>query len=192
AGTPVSAVRPPRQRYYVVDVSFGPVGRPTRRTNIPRLLPLPATGRPALLFFGVFNGGSSAGFLVSRHAAVLTSNCLGRPRDCGLMRLRHGRSARLAVRGADGRVRGYRLKVLRIHKVVTRDARAAARARARVSHAGRCILAADGNAFGSVLLDPTDGTYRSVTPGAGSCRDTRADGARAASAFAPIRTLDSR
>lgn len=192
-GPSAPAARAARPRaYYVVDLRFGPAGRTPRRRDVPRLAPLPSSGRPAVLFFGVFNGGSSAGFLVSQAASVLATNCGERVRDCGIMRLRAGRRALIDMPRAAGGVRRYELKVLRIRRVLTRDTVELTRARSRVSRAGLCMISADANAFGSIFYEPSSGSYRATAPERGACKDVSAARIRDASAFGAARTLDAR
>ena len=180
--------RPPVQRYYVVDVSFGRPGKSQAHSNVPRLQVLPAGGTPQVMFFGVFNGGRSAGFLVNRGSLVKASSCAGRQSNCELVRLRPGRVARIARRGSDGTFTTYELKVQRIHKVLTRNAVAARKARARVSRTGRCMLSTAGNAFGTYLMNPADGSFRAAEKDKGACKGIKAVSARTASVFGSART----
>jgi hypothetical protein len=161
--------------YHAVDLRFGRAGStPKAQTNIARLTPMPSAKRPGVLFFGVFNGGSSAGFLVANGVRATGSNCTGRTATCSLLRLGAGRKATIGIPDASGRTLNYTLEVLRIRTVRSTSAAAAREALSRESRAGRCIVSAEGNPFGTVLFDPKSNTYSSVTPGEGECKDVLA------------------
>ncbi|MCP9490053.1 MAG: hypothetical protein MSC31_09285 [Solirubrobacteraceae bacterium MAG38_C4-C5] len=127
------------------------------------LTPLPTAGRPSALFLGVFNGGSSAGFVIHRSVDVQGSNCEARAeRDCSLLRLGEGSDATLSVE-EDGREGGekvvYQIVVDEIRKVTTRDERRATAHRERRSSFGSCLLKTVGQDYGAVLFDPARGTW---------------------------------
>jgi len=127
--------------------------------DIAPLTPLPTADRPAALFLGVFNGGSSAGFVIHRFVDVRGSNCQARPeRDCSLLRLGEGSNATLSVE-EDGREIAYQIIVDDIRKVTTRDERRATRHRERRSSFGSCLLKTVGQDYGAVLFDPAQGTW---------------------------------
>jgi hypothetical protein len=127
--------------------------------DVAPLTPLPTAGRPAALFLGVFNGGTSAGFVIHRFVDVRGSNCEDRPkRDCSLLRLSKGSDATLRVE-EDGREIAYQIVVDDIRKVTTRDERRATRHRERRSSFGACLLKTVGQDYGAVLFDPAQGTW---------------------------------
>jgi len=127
--------------------------------DIAPLTPLPTAGRPAALFLGVFNGGTSAGFVIHRFVDVRGSNCEDRAkRDCSLLRLGEGRDATLTIE-EDGREVAYQIVVDDIRKVTTRDERRATRHRERRSSFGACLLKTVGQDYGAVLFDPAQGTW---------------------------------
>jgi hypothetical protein len=127
--------------------------------DIAPLTPLPTADRPAALFLGVFNGGSSAGFVIHRFVDVRGSNCEARPeRDCSLLRLGEGSDATLTVE-EDGREVAYQIVVDEIRKVTTRDERRATAHRERRSSFGACLLKTVGQDYGAVLFDPAQGTW---------------------------------
>jgi hypothetical protein len=127
--------------------------------DVAPLTPLPTAGRPLGLFLGVFNGGSSAGFVIHRFVEVKGSNCEDRAkRDCSLLRLGEGSNATLSVE-EDGREITYQIVVDDIRKVTTRDERRATRHRERRSSFGSCLLKTVGQDYGAVLFDPAQGTW---------------------------------
>ncbi len=127
--------------------------------DVAPLTPLPTAGRPLGLFLGVFNGGSSAGFVIHRFVEVKGSNCEDRAkRDCSLLRLGEGSNATLSVE-EDGREIAYQIVVDDIRKVTTRDERRATRHRERRSSFGACLLKTVGQDYGAVLFDPAQGTW---------------------------------
>lgn len=127
--------------------------------DVAPLTPLPTAGRPLGLFLGVFNGGSSAGFVIHRFVDVKGSNCEDRAkRDCSLLRLGEGSNATLSVE-EDGREIAYQIVVDDIRKVTTRDERRAIRHRERRSSFGSCLLKTVGQDYGAVLFDPAQGTW---------------------------------
>jgi len=146
----------PEYTFYEVDVKMVSDRGDTRvRTDVARLTPMPGATNPLVLFFGVFNEGDSAGFLIREGVRVRGSNCSKVPaRSCSLLRLRESRSARITVGG-----RSHLLTVEAIRRVTTRDEDAARRAFQRRSSVGRCLLEADGG-YGMLVFDPRSGTYQ--------------------------------
>lgn len=161
--TPEPAARREPDRTFTmweVDTRVLRDGRQVRGIgDIAPLTPLPTTDRPAALFLGVFNGGSSAGFVIHGLVDVRGSNCESRPeRDCSLLRLGEGSDATLTLE-EDGREVAYQIVVDDIRKVTTRDERRATAHRERRSAAGSCLLKTIGQDYGAVLFDPAQGTW---------------------------------
>ena len=161
--TPEPAARREPDRTFTmwqVDTRVFRDGKLVRRIgDVVPLTPLPTAGRPAALFLGVFNGGTSAGFVIHRFVDVRGSNCEDRAkRDCSLLRLSKGRDATLTVE-VDGQEINYRIVVDDIRKVTTRDERRAVRHRERRSSFGACLLKTVGQDYGAVLFDPAQGTW---------------------------------
>ncbi|HEV2770439.1 MAG TPA: hypothetical protein VGV40_09680 [Solirubrobacteraceae bacterium] len=158
AGSPEPPVRRrgPVYTFYEVDVRMALAGRrASLRGDVPRLTPLPSSRNPLVLFFGVFNEGASAGFLVKDGVRVRGSNCNDEPAgECSLLRLKRGRSARVSVEG-----RTYVLTVVAIRRVTTRDEATARRAFERRSRVGECLLNSDGG-YGMLTFDPRSGTFQ--------------------------------
>ncbi len=161
--TPEPAARREPDRTFTlweVDTRVFRDGRQVRGIgDIAPLTPLPTVDNPAALFLGVFNGGSSAGFVIHRSVDVRGSNCEARQeRDCSLLRLGEGSNATLTVE-EDGREVAYQIVVDEIRKVTTRDERRATAHRERRSAAGSCLLKTVGQDYGAVLFDPAQGTW---------------------------------
>ncbi len=161
--TPEPAARREPDRTFTmwqVDTRVFRDGKLVRKIgDVAPLTPLPTAGRPAALFLGVFNGGTSAGFVIHRFVEVRGSNCEDRAkRDCSLLRLSKGRDATLTVE-VDGQEISYRIVVDDIRKVTTRDERRATRHRERRSSFGACLLKTVGQDYGAVLFDPAQGTW---------------------------------
>ena len=161
--TPEPAARREPDRTFTmwqVDTRVFRDGKLVRKIgDVAPLTPLPTAGRPASLFLGVFNGGTSAGFLIHRFVDVRGSNCEDRAkRDCSLLRLSKGRDATLIVE-VDGQKVSYRIVVDAIRKVITRDEGRAKRHRERRSSFGACLLKTVGQDYGAVLFDPAQGTW---------------------------------
>ena len=161
--TPEPAARREPDRTFTmwqVDTRVFRDGKLVRKIgDVAPLTPLPTAGRPLGLFLGVFNGGSSAGFVIHRFVEVKGSNCEDRAkRDCSLLRLGEGSNATLSVE-EDGREIAYQIVVDEIRKVTTRDERRATRHRERRSSFGACLLKTIGQDYGAVLFDPAQGTW---------------------------------
>ena len=161
--TPEPAARREPDRTFTmwqVDTRVFRDGKLVRKIgDVAPLTPLPTAGRPAALFLGVFNGGTSAGFVIHRFVEVRGSNCEDRAkRDCSLLRLSKGRDATLTVE-VDGQEISYRIVVDDIRKVTTRDEGRAKRHRERRSGFGACLLKTVGQDYGAVLFDPAQGTW---------------------------------
>lgn len=161
--TPEPAARREPDRTFTmwqVDTRVFRDGKLVRKiTDVAPLTPLPTAGRPAALFLGVFNGGTSAGFVIHRFVDVRGSNCEDRAkRDCSLLRLSKGRDATLTFE-VKGKQISYRVIVDDIRKVTTRDEGRATRHRERRSTFGACLLKTVGQDYGAVLFDPAQGTW---------------------------------
>jgi len=148
--------RGPEYTFYEVDVRMALTGRQSSvRDDVARLAPLPSSRNPLVLFFGVFNEGESAGFLIKDGVRVKGSNCSAEPAgECSLLRLKPGRSAQVSIEETT-----YALKVVAIRRVTTRDEATARRAFERTSRVGECLLNTDGG-YGMLTFDPRSGTYQ--------------------------------
>ena len=157
-GSPEPPVRRrgPEYTFYEVDVRMASAGRRgSLRGDVPRLTPLPSSRNPLVLFFGVFNEGESAGFLIKDGVRVKGSNCNDEPAgECSLLRLKRGRDADVIIGE-----RRYVLKVVAIRRVTTRDEATARRAFERTSRVGECLLNSDGG-YGMLTFDPRSGTFQ--------------------------------
>jgi hypothetical protein len=162
--------------YWTADLRMTRAGRPTAaaKRNAPRYLPLPSPGKPAVLFAGVLNHGRSAGFLVSSFADVEGGTCRPRRSQCGLLQLKPGSTATIAVADAQGHLEHYHLELLHLDRHTTTDAAEANRMLQRVSTEGLCVLQGAGGTFGALIVDPEDGSYTVKSPASSECVKTAA------------------
>jgi hypothetical protein len=144
---------------YMVDLRFGRAGAGRKIVNPARLSPLGSPTTPVALFYGVFNRGRSAGFLLSLSATAPPSACGGQVTGCSLIRVRPGHSVRLAVGPEGPDQRHYDIEVLRITAVRTTSYALALERQARMSPIGACLVSA-GQSSGAIVFDARDGTFQ--------------------------------
>ncbi|MBS1870860.1 MAG: hypothetical protein JSS99_14495 [Actinobacteria bacterium] len=135
----------PTYTYASIDVRFGHAGRHLRRIDdVPRLTPLPSALHPVVVFLGMRRDRATAVFLVSTDVHVQgLGQCVPSRKDCEAIQLRAGDTAFLDFAQHDGSVVQYELDLVRVTLHQTSSQALAQRAYARVSRAGRLLLAGD-------------------------------------------------
>jgi hypothetical protein len=123
-----------------VDLRFGRDGQLTKRTDVPRLTPLPSPEDPFFVFMGVLADGKTALFLISSDAeATGDGKCLPTPQTCERVELRAGQTELFDVTTPEGQTVRYQLDVTGVRRMQA-DAAVAAAARTRESTEGRQVL----------------------------------------------------
>jgi hypothetical protein len=190
APVPTATPEPPKtHELYSLTVRFGDsTSDELARMDLPRLRALPSQEDPVLVYLGVSEDGKRAVFLPGDGLEMQgDGECKPDPETCETLELAEGETQFIDVLGEDGEAaRQYQLDIVRIHKTKTNDAAKAAAAKARVSAAGRRVLAARIAVDGPlrVAFDAETGTVRRLSKKAFRAAVSRAK-ARAARAGGP-------
>lgn len=167
---------------YAVDIRFGQEGTLTKRTNVPRLSPLPSAQDPFFVFLGVLADGKTALFLVSSDAeATGDGKCLPSLANCERVEMQAGQTEFFDVTKPDGETVQYQLDLVKVARETSASASAAAVARQRESSEGREILR---NAVDTGQVEISDLAY---SPRMGLVVPSGADQEQAGSLFGGYR-----
>jgi len=149
---------------YAVNLRFGASPSAAVRTDVARLTPLPSVKTPAVMFMGVFAGGTQTVFAV-RSGIGHTGPGWCRPShtQCSAIVLKAGQTEHIVVPSASGgQPDQFLLRVTRVTARVTHSHTVALAAYNRHSAAGLCEL----DMANPVSFSQTDGTVTNVASAA--------------------------
>jgi hypothetical protein len=118
--TTTTGTRTIRYFYSEADVLIGDAAAPLQRRNkLAGFTPLPSEQTPVAIFIGASLDAKVAYFILSSEVSQVTGDgtCAPSPTDCSLLALQRGQAENMLY-DIDGKT--YRLKVLKIKRVVTR------------------------------------------------------------------------
>jgi len=139
--TPAAPKKPDSKDVFRVDVTFGESGAEKQYNNVARLTPLPSSDNPFFVFLGVSDDQKSATFLINGDVVPTgDGHCTPTPADCQQITLKPGDLEFFDMQSGTAGVVQYQLELRRIGKAKARTAKAAAKAHARESKAGREVI----------------------------------------------------